>query len=1023
MGESPGSVPGYELLEEVGRGGMGVIYRARQLQPRRVVALKMILAGEHAGPDTVARFKAEAEAVARLSHPNIVQIYQVGEQSGRPFLALEFVEGGSLAKRLLTGPLPFEEAAALLEQLARAVDYAHRRGILHRDLKPANVLLAAAPEEVEKRRKPVPKITDFGLAKPLEASSSLKPGVRTQSGAIVGTPGYMAPEQAGAKGKKVGPAADVYALGAILYECLTGRPPFAAETVLDTLMKVVTEEPMPLARLRPRCPRDLETICLKCLHKDPQKRYATAGELAEDLRRYREGDAIQGKPPGRWERARRAFRRHKELAYLASGMVATALVLGAFLLTGERRTLPPPQTTPEPVPKPAEQATRLYNHVLKSTVWLVLSKGPNDIALGTGVLIDRENRLVLTNYHLVMDSQKVGVLFPIFQDGRLVQNPDVYLIALGSPEAVIKAQRVEGDETSDLALVQPASVPDSALPLGVATKDVEPDQNVHALGNPESVGQLWVHAPAKVLGLKNKWRFSRGEPGGPALSLESDVIMTGSPSNAADSGCPLVDDQGGLVGVNLGDPSSRNVGLFINRTQILRFIEGYCSVAGLTWEHSDRKLEGATRGPGGDDLPALVKDLSSNDALVRARAAQLLANLGPRAKSAVSDLIRLLEDPEPLPRRLAMEALGMIGRDSLPACAALLKVLKDPADASFREEAARTLGKIGPGVKDRAFPALIAALEDADKRVRMTAAEAIVSLGVLDAGDLPIAVVLKLIKDSSPNIRVRAARVLPFLAQGKEAIPALVAAYQAGDDTQMKLEVLASLTQFAEEAQSAVRVLTDALKSTNPVLVRAAIQATAVIDPKGEKVLKNLVVPASLVPTLSKVLAEDDYQARLIVVTLLEALGKNARAAAPALIPLFADERDLETRSLETRISSVLTKVGKEAVPDLTNALSNPNPDVRRGAAKTLGALGRVAESAAKKLSGLAQTDTSFQVREAAAQAYQSVTGISERAVQAGNTWSLAAQSQVHPCLGPGPAPYLLEVAQAVIAAKSVSKP
>ena len=253
------AVPGYEVLSELGRGGMGVVYKARQVKLGRLVALKMILSGGHAGEADLARFRTEAEAIARLQHPNIVQIYEVGEHGGLPFFSLEFCGGGSLEKKRGGTPLPPAEAAVLVETLARAMQAAHEKGVIHRDLKPANVLLAEDG---------TPKITDFGLAKKLDEAG------QTASGAVMGTPSYMAPEQAG--GQAVGPLADVYALGAVLYECLTGRPPFKAATNLDTILQVVSDEPVPPAQLQPKTPRDLETICLKCLHKDPEKRYPSA---------------------------------------------------------------------------------------------------------------------------------------------------------------------------------------------------------------------------------------------------------------------------------------------------------------------------------------------------------------------------------------------------------------------------------------------------------------------------------------------------------------------------------------------------------------------------------------------------------------------------------------------------------------------------------------------------------------------------------------------------------------------------
>ncbi|HWG41537.1 MAG TPA: protein kinase [Gemmataceae bacterium] len=308
------SVPGYEIVEELGRGGMGVVYKARQIKLNRLVALKMILSGAHAGAADLERFRTEAEAIARLHHPHVVQVYEIGEHDGRPFFSLEFCEGGTLEKKLAGDPLPPREAAALLETLAHAVAAAHRSDVIHRDLKPSNILLTEDGTA---------KITDFGLAKRITAGNGL-----TQTGAIIGTPSYMAPEQAEAK-KEVGPAADIYALGAILYECLTGRPPFKAATPLDTVLQVVSEEPVPPARLNAKIPRDLETICLECLHKDPRKRYANADALAEDLARFQRGETIAARPAGRAERAWRWCRRNPSRA---AAIVLTALVLLAAVV-------------------------------------------------------------------------------------------------------------------------------------------------------------------------------------------------------------------------------------------------------------------------------------------------------------------------------------------------------------------------------------------------------------------------------------------------------------------------------------------------------------------------------------------------------------------------------------------------------------------------------------------------------------------------------------------------------------------
>jgi WD40 repeat protein/Flp pilus assembly protein TadD/tRNA A-37 threonylcarbamoyl transferase component Bud32 len=306
------TVDGYEILGELGRGGMGVVYRARQTLLNRPCALKMILAGEYANNEAIVRFLAEAEAVARLQHPSIVQIHHIGQVDGLPFFELEYVEGGSLDKRLDGTPWPSRRAAELAEALARGVAEAHRLGIVHRDLKPGNVLLSADG---------TPKITDFGLAKSLAMDSGL-----TRTNSIMGSPGYMAPEQAEGRVRQVGPLADVYALGAILYELLTGRPPFRGATVLETLEQAKTAEPVPPSRLVPGLPPDIETIALKCLQKEPAKRYDSAAALAEDLRRFLAGESILARRSGTIERTLRWCRRKPVLAGLITALAASLLV-------------------------------------------------------------------------------------------------------------------------------------------------------------------------------------------------------------------------------------------------------------------------------------------------------------------------------------------------------------------------------------------------------------------------------------------------------------------------------------------------------------------------------------------------------------------------------------------------------------------------------------------------------------------------------------------------------------------------
>jgi WD40 repeat protein len=304
---------------------MGIVYQARHLRLNRVVALKMILAGAHADARDRQRFLAEAQAVAQLQHPNIVQIFEIGEHAGLPFFTLEYIAGGSLAHRLRAQPLEPRAAAALVEQLARGTAFAHEHGIVHRDLKPENVLLAADG---------TPKIADFGLAKRVDAGEQF-----TATGTVLGTPSYMAPEQASGQTHAVGPAADVYSLGALLYRALTGRPPFQAATPLDTLAQVVKAEPVPPAQLQPQLPRDLETICLKCLHKVPQRRYGSAAELADDLRRFLAGEPIAARRTSAVERAVKwARRRPAQAAVLAvSAVAALALLGGGLWFTDELR--------------------------------------------------------------------------------------------------------------------------------------------------------------------------------------------------------------------------------------------------------------------------------------------------------------------------------------------------------------------------------------------------------------------------------------------------------------------------------------------------------------------------------------------------------------------------------------------------------------------------------------------------------------------------------------------------------------
>jgi serine/threonine protein kinase len=294
----------YTVFGELGRGGMAVIYKAHQVSLDRPVALKVLR--RDAGPEVRERFKAEAAAAARLRHPHVAAVYDAGTHDGRPYFAMEYLDGGTLAQKIAGRPQPPAEAAAVVEALARAMQHAHGAGVVHRDLKPANVLLAADG---------TPKVADFGLARQ-------EGGQGTRTGDLIGTPSYMAPEQAAGRAHHSGPATDVYALGAILYECLTGRPPFRGATLVETLEQVQAQPVTPPRQIVPTVPADLEAVCLKCLSKTPADRYPTAGELADDLRRFLDGRPLVGRRVGR---VRQWCRRNPAAAWVI-GMLAVYAV-------------------------------------------------------------------------------------------------------------------------------------------------------------------------------------------------------------------------------------------------------------------------------------------------------------------------------------------------------------------------------------------------------------------------------------------------------------------------------------------------------------------------------------------------------------------------------------------------------------------------------------------------------------------------------------------------------------------------
>ncbi len=328
----------YELLEEIGRGSMGVVFKARQVSLNRLVAVKMLLHGDFSTEESVRRFHTEAEAAASLQHPNIVAIHEIGVHEGRHYFSMDFVEGQTLSALADGRLLPARQAARYLQAISEAVHHAHQHGVLHRDLKPANIIIDARDQ---------PRITDFGLAKRLDrdAPPTLNPQL-TCSGQVLGAPSYMPPEQAAGKQTETGVPSDVYAIGAILYHLLTGRPPFLADTLHEILRQVQDGAPPSIRALNPALPRDLQTICLKCLRKAPRERYPTAAALAEDLRRWLNGEPILARPPGPLERVLWLGRRHPALATACLAALMLVVVgIGFWVRREHQRFVIPSEAT------------------------------------------------------------------------------------------------------------------------------------------------------------------------------------------------------------------------------------------------------------------------------------------------------------------------------------------------------------------------------------------------------------------------------------------------------------------------------------------------------------------------------------------------------------------------------------------------------------------------------------------------------------------------------------------------------
>ncbi len=463
----------YELLHEIARGGMGVVYKARQVRLNRIVALKMILSGQFASSVEVRRFYTEAEAAAQLDHSGIVPVFEVGQHNKHHYYSMGFVDGESLAKRIAVGPLAPRVAAEILLRVAEAIEYAHRRGVIHRDLKPANVLLDKAGQ---------PKVTDFGLAKRIQGTSHL-----TASGQILGTPSYMPPEQVAGRADQVNETADIYSLGAMLYSMLTGRPPFHADNPLDTMMQVIERDPVSPRALNPAVPLDLETICLKCLEKDRRQRYGSAGDLAQELRRYLEGKPILARPVGRFDRAWRWCRRNPLVASLlvavALSLVGGTIVSMMFAVEARHRAEGERKNR-----EAADQQTRLTEAQLNRSEWFLYTneiasaqrEGElNNPSLATSILDRTSQERRSWEYHFLRRQNEQSLRLSIKGHDQkvlaLAVSPDGELLASAGRDRSVRIwDSAKGREivtlASDLFVTHLTFSPDGGRVAGVDTE-------------------------------------------------------------------------------------------------------------------------------------------------------------------------------------------------------------------------------------------------------------------------------------------------------------------------------------------------------------------------------------------------------------------------------------------------------------------------------------------------------------------------------------------------------------------------
>jgi tRNA A-37 threonylcarbamoyl transferase component Bud32/uncharacterized protein YjeT (DUF2065 family) len=950
------TIPGYEILGKLGEGGMGVVYKARQLAAKRDVALKMILSRVGVSLEQKVRFQIEAEAIARLQHPNIVQLYEVGEVDSQAFFSLEFCDGGSLDTRLKAGAFAPVKAAALAEKLAQAVHYAHGRGVVHRDLKPANVLLTAGGE---------PKVTDFGLAKRLDEAREL-----SRSGMLMGTPQYMAPEQASGRVRDIGPATDVYSLGAILYECLTGRRLFAAGSENELLEQVRSTDPVPLRRFRAGIPRDLETICLKCLQKGIDQRYATARDLAEDLRRFQAGEPILARPVGRAERVVKWVRRRPAVAGLLTAAVVLAVAaLGGigyalrqdalYAIDSANKEAAHQTEVTKKVQNERDEAEGSAARLLLLPVGHTDFAAPNDIELGAswelaGNPSDRVKRLFLE--------------YALERPDTLRQLLNRRELAVHAAVGLDSARRRQLEKTLLTRLREEETAPKVRTECAVVASEVV------------RPGQELTTEAAKVLTDalgKEKNDYVR-----PTLTYALAAVAARMESAAVDAAARRFTD----ALEKEKDPSVQ-----------------YSLAAAL-------KVVAARMGPAAVDAmagrltDALEKEKDANMRFALARGLEAVAaRMGPAAVDAMAGrLTDALEKEKDHNVRTTL-ALALVavaawtGPDAADAAARrLIDALEKEEDPSMRYTLTRALAAVaartGPDAADAAARRLIDALEkekDANMRSEMARALAAVVAGMgPDAADAAARRLTNALeKETDANMRFALARALAAVAARLE--PAAVDAAAGRFTDALEKEKNLNVQRWLADALAAVAArmgpaaaeaaagrLTDALvKEKDPNMQRSLADALRVVAAWVEPAAVDAAA-RRLTDALEK---ETDRSMRS---ALAEALGavaarmgpEAAEAAARRLTDALEKEQDFNVqRWLADALAAVAARMGPAAVDAvagrLTDALvKEKDPNARYWLAEAMRVVAArmgsdAAEAAARRLTDALEKETDPHVR------------------------------------------------------------